>query len=96
MSYGFDLHPEVLELTPSSSASTDGASGDTEVDPDLHAGTDPQLLKYVKERAMTWEDLRNRPPLFPGEVVPGNFLVLNRSFVASGIDALPDTFLMRS
>jgi len=65
-SYGHD-HLEVPGLTPSSSGSTDGASEDTEVDPDLHAGTDLQLLEYVKERAMSWEDLKNRQPLFPGE-----------------------------
>jgi hypothetical protein len=66
MSYGFDLHPEVPGLTLGSSANTDPASEDIQVDPDLHAGTDLQLLAYMKERAMTWDDLKKRPPLFPG------------------------------
>ena len=47
-------------------ASANGASEDPKTDPDLHPGTDPQLLEYVNERAMT-RDLKNRPPLFPGE-----------------------------
>jgi len=28
---------------------------------------DPQLIEYTKEQAVTWEDLKTRPPLFPGE-----------------------------
>ncbi|KAF5376272.1 hypothetical protein D9615_008557 [Tricholomella constricta] len=67
MQDSFDLHPEVPGLTPSSSASTIGVSDDTEVDPDMYGGTDLQLLEYAKEPPMTWEDLKNRPPLFPGE-----------------------------
>ncbi len=87
MGHRFDLHPEVPELTPSSSARTvDGdlhpgglelsrssstttldASEDTGVDPDMDAQEDLQLLEYAKERAMTWDDLKTRPPLFPGQ-----------------------------
>jgi len=63
MSFSFGRHLEMPELTPSSSANT-MASEDTEIDPDL---MDPQLIEYAKERAVTWEDLKTRPPLFPGE-----------------------------
>jgi len=45
----------------------DSASEGTEVDPDWDVRPDPQLLEYVRERAVTWEDLKNRPLLFPGE-----------------------------
>jgi hypothetical protein len=34
---------------------------------DTEAPTDPQLLEYIKERAVTWEDLKSRPPIFPGD-----------------------------
>jgi hypothetical protein len=61
-SYGSDLRPEAP-----SSASTDGASEDTEVDPELYDGTDVLLLEYAKERAISWNDLKNRQPLYPGE-----------------------------
>jgi hypothetical protein len=57
----FGFHLEMPGLTPSSSASTMDASEDAE------APTDPQLLEYIKERAVTWEDLKSRPPIFPGE-----------------------------
>jgi hypothetical protein len=67
VAYGFDFHSAVPGPTSSSFARTDGASEDTEADPDLHNETDLQLLEYAKERAMSWEDLKNRPPLFPGE-----------------------------
>ncbi len=56
ISFGFDRH---LGL----SASTMDAPEDTEVDPDI---TDQQLLEYIKEPAVTWEDLKTRPPFFPG------------------------------
>ena len=62
-SFGFGRHLEMPGLTPSSSAST-MASEDTETDPDL---MDPQLIEYTKEQAVTWEDLKTRPRLFPGE-----------------------------
>jgi len=61
-----DLHPEGVELAPSLSTTTLDASKDT-VDPDMYAQADPQLLEYVKERPVTWDDLKTRPPLFPGE-----------------------------
>jgi len=61
-----DLHPEGVQLAPSSSTTTLDASEDTGVDPDMYAQADPQLLEYVKERAVTWDDLKTRPPLFPG------------------------------
>lgn len=66
ISYGSDLHPELPRLTPNSSASTESASEDTDIDPDVRVEADLQLLEYIKERAVTWEDLKNRPPLFPG------------------------------
>lgn len=62
-----DLHPEALGLAPSLSTTTLDAPDDTGVDPDMDAQADPQLLEYVKERAVTWDDLKTRPPLFPGE-----------------------------
>jgi hypothetical protein len=40
------------------------ASEVIDVDSDI---MDPQLIEYTKERAVTWEDLKTRPPLFPGE-----------------------------
>ena len=55
------FHLEIPGLTPSSSANTMDASEDTET------STDPQLLEYSKERAVTWEDLKSRPPIYPGE-----------------------------
>jgi hypothetical protein len=61
-----DLHPEGVGLAPSLSTTTLDASKDT-VNPDMYAQADPQLLEYVKERAVTWDDLKTRPPLFPGE-----------------------------
>ena len=63
ISFGFGRHLEMPGLTPSSSAST-VASEDAETDPDL---VDPQLIEYTQERAVTWEELKTRPPLFPGE-----------------------------
>jgi hypothetical protein len=51
-------------LTPSSSASTDDLS---QTEDDEYAGADIQLAEYAKERSITWEDLKNRPPLFGGE-----------------------------
>ena len=63
ISFGSGRHLEKPGFTPSSSTST-MASEDTETDPDL---MDPQLIEYTKERAVTWEDLKTRPSLFPGE-----------------------------
>lgn len=34
---------------------------------DLDMEPDMQLLVYAKERAVTWDDLKSRSPLFPGE-----------------------------
>jgi hypothetical protein len=62
-----DLHPEGVGLAPSSSTTTLDASEDTGIDPDMYSQADPQLLEYVKERAVTWDDLKTRPPLFPGD-----------------------------
>jgi hypothetical protein len=50
-----------------SSASTDDSSQTEDADVDLYAGADIQLMEYAKERSITWEDLKNRPPLFGGE-----------------------------
>lgn len=58
--YGISPPLELPQLTPSSSE-------DGDANPDLYAETDLQLLEYAKERAVTWEDLKNRQPLFPGE-----------------------------
>jgi len=61
---------DVPGLTPSSSASTDISSTTSDtLEVDLYAGADPQSLEYAKEHAMTWEELRSRPPLFGGEEV---------------------------
>ena len=55
------------DLSPSSSASTD-ISGQTEgPDLKLYPERDLQLIEYAKERSITWEDLKTRPPLFGGE-----------------------------
>ncbi len=51
-------------LTPSSSASIDDLSQTEDAE---YAGADIQLAEYAKERSVTWEDLKNRPPLFAGE-----------------------------
>jgi hypothetical protein len=59
--------PDVPGLTPSSSASTDLTSEAHEGGVDLYTGADMQSLEYAKEPAMTWEDLKTRPPLFGGE-----------------------------
>ena len=53
-------------LVPSSSASTDVSH--TEDSDDPYAG-DIQLAEYAKEPSVTWEDLKNRPPLFGGEAL---------------------------
>jgi hypothetical protein len=50
---------ELPQLTPI--GSTDGPFEDLHMEPDI------QLLEYAKERAVTWDDLKNRLPLFPGE-----------------------------
>lgn len=63
-SYDFDL-PDTF-VSPNSPASTMDECEDTG-NPDMYAQMDPQLLEYRKERAMTWEDLKCRQPLFPGE-----------------------------
>ncbi|KAF7974382.1 hypothetical protein HWV62_12360 [Athelia sp. TMB] len=52
-------------LTPSSSTSTVDSSKMEGAD--LYAGADTQLVEYAKEKSTTWEDLKNRPPLFGGE-----------------------------
>ena len=54
-------------LTPSSSVSADVSSQAEDADVDLYAGADIELIEYAKERSVTWEDLKNRPPLFGGE-----------------------------
>jgi len=54
-------------LTPSSSASTDVLSQTEDADVNLYARADIELMEYAKERSVTWEDLKNRPPLFGGE-----------------------------
>jgi len=38
------------------------APEDTDIDPDI---TDPQLLEYIKEQAVMWENL-NQAGYFPG------------------------------
>ena len=54
-------------MPASSSASTDDWSQTEGADVDLYAGADIQLAEYAKERSITWEDLKNRPPLFGSE-----------------------------
>ena len=54
-------------LTPSSLTSTDDLSQTEDTDVDLYAEADIQLTEYSKERSITWEDLKNRPPLFGDE-----------------------------
>jgi hypothetical protein len=51
-------------LTPSSLASTDVSSQIEDADVNLYA---VGLMEYAKERSVTWEDLKNRPPLFGGQ-----------------------------
>jgi len=53
--------------TPNASASTNVSSQTEDADIDLYARADIQLVEYAKERSVTWEDLKNRPPLFGGE-----------------------------
>jgi hypothetical protein len=55
------------DLTPSSSASTDISSQTEGPDLELYPEGDLQLIEYAKERSITWEDLKTRPPLFGGE-----------------------------
>ena len=58
------------DLTPSSSTSTDVSPSQLEdAGVDLYAGADIQLMEYAKERSVTWDDLKNKPPLFGGEEV---------------------------
>lgn len=48
-----------LCLTPSSLASTDVSSQIEDADADIYAGVaDKHLMEYVKERSITWEDLK--------------------------------------
>jgi hypothetical protein len=61
-----------LSLSTSTNASSD-ASGFDQVD-SAYENADPQLLDYAREPAMSWENLKNRPPLFPGvQVDSGRF-----------------------
>ena len=52
-------------LTPGSSAFTDHLPQTEDADVGPYAG-DVQLAEYAKEPSVTWEDLKNRPPLFGG------------------------------
>jgi len=51
-------------ITP---AFTDVLSQTEDADVNLYARTDIELMEYAKEPSVTWEDLKNRPPLFGGE-----------------------------
>jgi hypothetical protein len=48
------------DVPPSSSASIDDSSQTEDT------GADIQLAEYAKEPSITWEDLKNRPPVFGG------------------------------
>jgi hypothetical protein len=61
----FAKNDPIPGLTPSSLA--DVLSQTEDADINLYAGADIQLMEYAKERSITWEDLKNRPPLFGGE-----------------------------
>ena len=53
----------------------------------MYAQADPQLVECIiikVERAVTWDDLKTRPPLFPG--VEGG---IGKLFVASGVKPFP-------
>jgi hypothetical protein len=63
-SISFAKDDRVPGLTRSSSASIDNLSP---TEDDEYAEADIQLAEYEKERSITWEDLKNRPPLFGGE-----------------------------
>jgi hypothetical protein len=67
LSISFAKDGPVPGFIPSSSASTNVSSQTEDADVDLHAGADVQSMEYAKERSITWEDLKNRPPLFGGE-----------------------------
>lgn len=55
---------------PVAPAQSDDADGDLYVD--------TQLMEYAKERSVTWEELKNRPPLFGGvDVGPWRFASAN-------------------
>lgn len=87
---GFTGHQELPQLTPSLSGSTDGFE-----EPYMESGSDIQFLDYAKERAVTWDDLKIGHLCFQEKkVVSGNFLVLSKSFVVSGINAQPDIYLV--
>ncbi|KAM6503830.1 hypothetical protein JOM56_000773 [Amanita muscaria] len=87
-------------LTPSPSTSTDVSSQPEDADVDLYAGADIQLMEYAKERSVTWEDLKNRPPLFGGEEVgPWRFATIAPLFhdpFSSASYAPKPTFTIRS
>jgi hypothetical protein len=51
----------------SSSVSTIVLAQAEDADDELCADT--QLMEYAKERSITWEDLKNRPPVFGGQDV---------------------------
>jgi len=55
------------DLTLSSSTSTDISCQADRPDFQLYPENDSQLMEYVKERSITWEDLKTRPPLVGGE-----------------------------
>lgn len=52
---------------PSSSTPTDVSCQTEGPDLELYPERDFQLMEYAKERSITWEDLKTRPPLFGGE-----------------------------
>ena len=36
---------------------------------DLSVEAEAQMMQYAKEQSVTWEELRNRPPLYGSEAV---------------------------
>jgi len=67
-SNSFAKDDPVPGLTPSSSTSTNISSQTEDAGSNLPPGADVQLMEYAKEPSVgTWEDLKNRPPLFGGE-----------------------------
>lgn len=61
----------IPDLTPSSSTSTDITSqlDDADLNRSAKPDSDIQLMEYMKEASVSWEELNNRPPLFGGEEV---------------------------
>ena len=72
--------PGLSPTSPSTHVSPQ--TGDADVD--LYAGADSQLMAYAKERSITWEDLKTRPPLFGGEEL-GQWRFANADDICRGV-----------